>query len=127
MKAIYRKRLLKLAAFLAGPVARAEKRSGNQKFDMRTYASHRGNIGLRKKECNTSACALGWASKLWPRTFNFNEEGWFLIDGRFLGDWSQPGEFFGLTNENARLAFSGSFVRTVKEEVAILRKLAAGK
>ena len=132
MNAIHRKRLLKLADFLAGPVARAAKRNKARKFDLSLYASS-PKIGLTRNKCGTSACALGWASVVFPRTFKIGEE--FLpgecamiMDGKELSEPEDAKDFFGLTHEEAHKAFSADFERrTIPQEVAVLLKLAAGK
>ena len=131
MKAIHRKRLLKLADFLAGPVARAAKRNKARKLDMENYASST-EIGLRKVDCGTSACALGWATKVWPRVFQLfkpdfadDAEVWLSMDGYSCSGPEQVGKFFGLDYDESEYAF-GPTRRSIPQEVAILRKLAAG-
>ena len=136
MKTIHRKRLLKLAAFLAGPVARAAKRNKARKFNLDHYANS-VNLGLRKNECGTSACALGWATQVFPRTFRLGKELKDLngdkycglrMNGKYLHDPEDARDFFGLSYNEAYKAFSAEFSqRTIPQEVAILRKLAAGK
>lgn len=130
MKAIHRKRLLKLAAFLAGPVARAAKRNKAKKLNMSWFAN-KPVIGLTKKLCGTSACALGWATLVFPKALKLQECGTracvFMDDGIHHPTAKHIGEsFFGLDAERSALAF-GSTNRTIPQEVAILRKLAAGR
>ncbi len=127
MKAIHRKRLLKLAAFLAGPVARAAKRNKAKKLNMRLFASD-SKIGLSKAECGTSACALGWATLVFPRVFSLYDSSIAVgvkMHGTPCGLFG-AGNFFGLNSDESEHAF-GPWRRTIPQEVAILRKLAAGK
>ena len=132
MTPIHRKRLRKLADFLAGPVARAAKRNKAQKFDMTCYANN-ANLGLRKEQCGSAACALGWATHVFPRVFKIGDGGngdyALQMNGEDLYDPETAGEdFFGLTMDEATEAFGGEHEgRTIAEEVAILRRLAGGK
>lgn len=141
-----RARLLKLADFLAGPVARAEKRTGRRKFDMEFFCSWNGEkgkefkagavmapqkVGLTKDLCNTAACALGWATVVFPRLLKL-EGGDVVYKGNAKGydGWGPPTdgaaatEVFGTTDEqNEKLWFSG-WRRKPKDAAKVIRRIA---
>lgn len=134
MNAIQRRRLLKLADYLEGPVSRAAKRSKHKKFDMSKYGNSK-RLGLSKNMCNTAGCALGWATNVFPRTFRLRG-GWNPDDCQlqFNGLYEEASEsfpgaqhFFGLTPEQAEKAFSADNHRNVRQEAALLRRLARAK
>jgi len=135
MNKVHRRRILKLAAFLAGPVKRAAKRSGRRKLNMEEYANS-CEIGLKPIQCGTSACALGWATLVFPRSLSLNyfdperahedeafKAAWPYLNGERM-DFSEIGEaFFGMDSWQAEKAF-GPTRRTIDQEVTVLRKIA---
>jgi len=133
MNATQRKRLRKLADFLAGPVARAHARvekTGGRKFFM-GYFANATKIGLTKELCGTTACALGWATRVFPRTFELQgPEGHVIVapKGGKVQDLSpRTREFFGLDIDQEDDAFYCGYARTPQEEAKLLRSLAAGR
>lgn len=121
---VTRWRRLKLAAFLEGPVAAAEERTGRQKLNMAHWRSGDKSIplGLSESQCGTSACAIGWATVLWPRRWTFK-----IIDGQYYpsldGDGSifyAASEFFGIPYEQSKRLF-GPDPATPKEKARQLR------
>lgn len=129
----HKTRLLKLANYLAGPVARADDRvkkleGGGGKFHMDYYANAK-KIGVEPNLCHTSGCALGYATVLFPKSLRIIQTvpGTFVVQpirshfsvSRFAG------EFFGLKMDEVDEAFYSGYDRTPREEAAILRRLAA--
>jgi hypothetical protein len=135
MRAIHKKRIRKLAAYLAGPVARADakaRRKGRFKFDMITWCQWNNNeaerkhhygypnrVGLDKAHCGTAACALGWATAIFPQLR--------LSCGQVVGN---SRGFFGMDHRQFSKAFTpldkvGMIaVRTPKEAARALRAIA---
>jgi len=134
MNATQRRRLRKLADFLAGPVARAHarvKKTGGRKFFMGFFANAT-KIGLTKEMCGTTACALGWATRVFPRTFELQgREGHVIVapkGGEVQDLAAHTREFFGLDEDQADDAFYlCEYARTPQEEAKLLRSLAAGR
>jgi len=116
---------LKLAAFLAGPVARAEKRSKHRKLDMCRYASHQ-TIGLTKKDCGTSACALGWATQVFPGHWDATNPIYPMLKRGSISPEADAMRFFGIDRDAVNRVF-GTLERTVQEEASVLRKVATGE
>lgn len=147
MKAIHKKRLRKLAAFLAGPVARADAKAraerGVKKFDMSHWCGWNApdpathplaeptEVGLTKALCGTSACALGWGTRVFPRALMFKNGAVVYRNGPPKGtpeDETWPGvSFFGLTHWQAEYAFLTGWRRSAKQAAAVLRALARGE
>lgn len=84
MKAIYKKRLLKLADFLYNNVS-------TRNFDLASYTDYPSckyrednddvwsdlnpdklASGLKNKDCGTTACALGWSPIVFPRQLKYD-------------------------------------------------------
>lgn len=137
MNTIHKRRILKLAAFLAGPVARADARAqarGKYKFNMKHWCGWNDErddkaptkVGLTKNLCNTSACALGWATNLWPKQL-YLRNGLVKLRGSRRYGLDAAVDFFGLDAIQAEHAFAVGFSRTPKEEATMLRKIAAGR
>lgn len=130
-------RLLTLAWFLRTKVPR-------KRFEMCSYAEvgvrllNVGSVGhmevFEKKpaNCGTSACALGWATAVFPSKFALLED----VDGRNFNitvdvrtkkaaeyDGHIVAKFFGLDEYECSFAF-GPTERTPKQEAKILENLA---
>jgi len=137
---IHKARIRKLADFLATVVHKADVRvrkatenSGEprEKFDMGYWAEGIGKdkkLGVTKAKCGTSACAMGWATVVFPRTIHLNED-----DGDFIPQMIRKPkiaceeigiEFFGMTEEQADDAFLSGLSRSAKDEAAVLRQIA---
>jgi len=124
MNLIEKARIIKLADFLDGPLYAANERTGGQKFDMEHWSNDMP-LGVTKKHCGSSACAMGWATVVFPRSLKMNEE-WVpvmrnneAIHGEHIGP-----EFFGMTDLQADDAFLSGFNRGPKEEAGVLRGIA---
>lgn len=67
------RRRMKLAAFLAGPVANAQIRTGHTKLVMDRWKDIPAgcSLGVGVHQCNSSACALGWATVVFPDRWSF--------------------------------------------------------
>lgn len=125
MKEIHKKRLLKLAEFL-------EERVPEARFNMDFWAlDDDGRIGavpLASPKCKTAACALGWATALFPRSLALTEGPRYadvvhLATGKRNEQAAQ--EFFGLTFNEVRLLFMSSFDMNSKEKATQIRKFVA--
>ena len=137
MNKIQRARILKLAAFIAGPVAKADakaRKKGRYKFDMGSWCEWNNwdverqeylprKIGLTRNLCDTSACALGWATVVFPRHLQLDNGVVSLRGTKKFSDLAAM-NFFGLTIEQSRVAFSNGTSRSAKEEAALLRGMA---
>ncbi len=122
------RRLTKLADFMDALPAKARKH-----FDMGTYFDHEGGhsvrspyAALKKFDCGTVACALGWACMV-PEFrrggLRFNRSG----SPTFKGTWGET--FFTEGDEEAEFIYNGvfvddlcEFVRTPKQWAAHCRK-----
>ena len=129
MTKIHKARIRKLATYLAGPVARAEARvnkkdSGAHKFDMGTWASA-PKIGLTKRLCGTTACAMGWATAVFPRhiRLGIGDVPCLVSNSSIRGD-DIGGPFFGMSYDQSLRAFMSGMKRTPKEEAEVLRQIA---
>jgi len=129
-------RLLTLAWFLKTQVPR-------QHFDMGSYVAG-PNLktdpalpDLHEPVCGTSACALGWATVVFPRQFMLRAEGYNPALGGWIRYLYSPDsndsldfesdyvqEFFGLNFAECRVAFDAEHVRTPKQEAKVLEDLA---
>lgn len=137
MKAIHRRRLRKLADFLAGPVHRADLRErrlhGRKKFTMGAWSCYNNAADIRKNDwldpseigltpnlCNTAGCALGWATVAFPRSLKLEDGGVYLCDDP-NGD---PGTFFGLDNDQFDTLFLSGWKMNARQKAAQIRKVA---
>lgn len=115
MKIFQKKRLLKLADFLS-------RRVPEKHFHMGRWGMS-GNLSLRPRECNTSGCALGWATVL------FKHQGYTMGRGgpHYCGTWglSSAVLFFGIPENSVyKLFFSDVFSRglTAKQVARRIRR-----
>lgn len=134
-----RERILKLADFLEGPLAEAERRTGRRKFDMERYSSYVDDpafekraprkVGVTKELCNTAACALGWATVVFPRSLKLSGEysDVNLIHGSAGSAEMDAEKFFGMSEHQVSKAFYTGWKRTPAAAAKILRSIAGGK
>lgn len=152
MNKIQAKKLLRLADFLDKKVSRKTGKQGQAKFNMGHFFHKSPDCkaerpGLGTVSCGTSACALGWATALWPKDLRIRIEnephvchvwcpkpclwrdmplvGTVILKGRKKGeeeeDFAAAQAFFGLTKGESYKLFGG-FRRTAKREAEIIRK-----
>lgn len=120
MKKLHKDRLLKLAAFLRTvPI---------KQFDMGWWveADKKGhNHEHASLKCGTTACALGWATAVFPQLYYDVETSSILIKNHEYDNYELNEEtakvFFGLTEDGFEDLFMGS-AKTGKEEAAIIEK-----
>ena len=121
MNKIQAGRLLTLAYYLKTEVSK-------DKFYMRSYCS--GNPSeLLDNSCGTSACALGWASVVFPQRFSLFH-GRLMLSAGLKYEIGYYGNtvcrYFGLSSDEASWLF-GPFTRTPKEEARMIEKLVLEK
>lgn len=112
-------RLLKLAEFL-------ETKVPSEHFDMGTW----GDGDFKKHECRSVACALGWATAVFPRSLKLMGDG--IDEAAEVLHWktgttgtNAAQEFFGLTHDEATdLFMPGNGNDTVKQVTKNIRKVA---
>ncbi len=123
------RRLLTLATYLRTRVIA---------LNMRSYACGvwSGSSEIDIHTCGTTACALGWATVVWPETFSLyvdrvsgtRQTARLRVDGRPRFCTDRPiQEFFGLSYIECVHAFGDSAVRTSVQEADILEQLARDK
>jgi hypothetical protein len=126
-------RLLTLAWFLRTQVEA-------ERFSMRTMCTCVLKSGARRDispQCGTTACALGWATHIWPETFSLRARGLVspgestaldlcaVEDGVAIGTTNRRVlNFFGLDVYEADWAFGGQHIRTPVQEAEVLEALA---
>lgn len=126
-------RLLTLAWFLRTQVEA-------ERFNMRSMCTYVLTRRCRRNippHCGTTACALGWATHIWPETFVLRYRGLHVAGSREALELCsvQGGEalstthrevlnFFGLATYEADWAFGGQHCRTPREEAGVLEALA---
>lgn len=95
MKAIHKRRLLKLAKHLK------HGKLGHKKFDFGTY----NNVSVAK--CGTAGCALGECPILWPRYWKFTTTGVTRpqFQDSFFSEGDSAKEWFGLSEEESNHLF----------------------
>lgn len=117
MNAKHKARLLKLAKFLREEVKPEE-------FDL-GYFIYTGpgfkppaDVFHMSHWCGTTACALGWATRIWPKEF------WFSTTGDCASFKSKDGlygeQFFGITDDQWEYLFGCNRVRSPKQEARII-------
>ncbi len=121
MNAAQEGRLLQLAEFLRTQVKEEE-------FDLRYFATGHLAAGAGHSMCGTTACALGWASVVWPETFSLYmaspTNGRLVCRGERIGvDALCIQDFFGLDRSDCVYAFGSGHHRTRKEEAVVLELL----
>lgn len=111
------KRLLELAAFL--------RTIPERQFDLWDFAGSTSGLlldGLKRRmslDCNTTACAIGWATALWPKQFWFSKEGYMkTADGE--DDYGEL--FFAVSDDQWEMLFSPGVKRTAKQEAAFIER-----
>ena len=127
MNKIQAGRLLTLAYFLKTEVP-------PELFDMYSYCSRRlSGLGFPKEhlgECGTTACALGWATVVFPQKFRFGPTGGIVPIGpdnpsntpiRYSYEPYQ--KFFGISAEEAEQLFASCHNRSPLEEAAVIEEL----
>lgn len=136
-------RLLKLASFLRTEVP-------PDKFDMKWFTNARGD-GICLQDCGTTACALGWATVVFPGEFHFdghcgtirhkgmNDTRTVIYSGKFFGVSTDFGscesdcEFSEYDDENEddysewSYLFGDYHIRTPAEEADIIENFVASK
>ena len=117
MNKIQAERLLTLAWFLRTEV-------DPSKFNMYVYAN-----GFKLHACNTSGCALGWATVCFPNLLRigkkFDEPAIAPPRMRSVNFYSPYIQnLFGLTEKECHTAFSFIHKRTPKQEAVVLERLA---
>lgn len=113
-------RLLTLASFLRTEVPR-------KNFDMSSYWKNEADEleipDLAQHKCGTSACAMGWATRVWPNIFKLNEFGGFSYRGSDSSHSSMSVRaFFGLDFDEACDLFGYKWRRTPKQEASEIEK-----
>ncbi len=112
-----RQRLRKLADFLETEVKRGW-------FDLGTFATH----GFTKKECGSTACALGWTPSAFPRsgTKLARVAGVFIFKFRSLTGFTAGAKFYDIGLGDSLDLFSPSFYPQGKTgKAAVVRKIRA--
>lgn len=117
-------RLLTLAYFL-------KTRVSVKNFNMESWGENTDGTrpDLKKHQCGTTACALGWASEVFPKEFYFDGDGSFnCTRGGLVGGTC---EFFGVSsdcrNDEWEYLFGADNVRTPKEEAAVIEEFVKSK
>lgn len=112
-------RLLTLAYFLKTRVDPA-------KFDMRSYCNPDDDL----TSCGTTACAMGWATVVFPEQFELRGDDVVCHDGLRIGEI----EFFGLARDESFSPggdwdhlFGGRHARTPKQEAKVIEDFVAKK
>lgn len=123
MKKIYKDRLLKLAKFLREEVPDSE-------FDLSCYVTWNADLPESKDgrahmahNCGETACALGWATCLWPDNF------WFTGNGTVRDlRWNiSPQGFFDIDYQEWDYLFGPDHERTPKQEAKIIERFARNR
>jgi len=124
MKRIHRERLQKLARFL--------KTIPEELFDMTHWMELDKNGHMHRKasiKCGTPACAMGWATSIFPELYYESEWAEIKIKGHtYSSSLSQRSletakVFFGVSNAGFRKLFSGIHEnRTVKQEIEVIER-----
>jgi hypothetical protein len=105
VKAVHKKRLLKLAAHLRGG------KLGHERFDFRYINADDEGRELNHNGCGSVGCALGECPIAFPRLWKFRSGKPRLIRLRpFDGDWQNETfqsarRFFGISDDEARHLF----------------------
>jgi hypothetical protein len=107
-----RERLAKLANFLRHDVRLIKtcRQSADFKFDLRAWASA-DKIGLGRARCNTSACAVGWATTIFRRQ-GFKLEAASPVNRNIVPvykdkrNWEAVQEFFAISDAESSQLFS---------------------
>lgn len=118
-RTLNKRRLLKLADFLEHEVK-------PHWFDLLSFASE----GFLKRECGSTACALGWAPTCFPRSglslnqsfpaFRYTPKG----GGRRHGGYAAAEVFFGLSDEQSSYLFSPpSYEPKRRGRMAVVRRI----
>jgi hypothetical protein len=98
MNRTHKRRLLKLADFLATQVK-------PEKFDLTTFVNKVNEYGGCRvftnpedyTKCGTTACAVGWCPIVFPKTFKLNRKGNIALIARpRLCNFKAAKEYFGL-------------------------------
>ena len=71
MNAVQRKRLTKLRDFMRDGFNKTG-RNGKLSYKEDFYLGHWAVPGFKEKECGTTACALGWATTIFPRSLRLS-------------------------------------------------------
>lgn len=114
-------RLLTLAWFLKTEVPEDE-------FKMSSFCGEK-RTGHMKHECGTTACALGWATAIWPETFSLRpsaliDESVLQVRGRYTSYYDAPIRgWFGIDKGEALDTF-GPSARSAAQVAADLEQLA---
>ena len=144
MDSIQEKRMLKLADYLENVVSKHPiGKDGQKKFDMafwflRSAGCKATKPGITPASCGTSACALGWATVVFPRQLKLTRpelvDDWFTdATGKYQSDvkfgnkdgFLAAAAFFGITEDAADDLF-GPENRSAKQEAKILRSFVKG-
>lgn len=122
-------RLLTLARFLRNEV-------DPKNFDMNSYYDKLGCENgwipnLKEPKCGTTACALGWCSRIWPKLFRlkngfclFSVNETFVSIGMFE---SAIANFFGLRCIDVSTLFYPERDRTPKQEAKSIERFVKSK
>lgn len=121
------RRLWLLRNYLAGPVRRAEKREGRTKFDMSSWSGTNTFLGSPTQPdaekivgtvphlCNTTACALGWATRVFPGDLRLSKFGgirWYSEDldnvSQSHNEHEAAARFFGISFIDASRLFGSN-------------------
>ena len=121
-------RLLTLAYFL-------KKQVPEEQFDLRTFLSCK-NWSLANVQaiaqafidgapkCGTTACALGWATHVFPYKFRITQFGAFAVDGVVFGSCVPAVcDFFGITVPDWEYLFGGGNRRSARQEAKVIEQL----
>lgn len=125
------RRLLELADFLERNVIDYRERRGAMRYYHDTWC-------LTKDECQTTACAMGWAgeAKMFGLTFNATEEEFFL-NGQPIDALAAAMKVFEIDGPTALYLFAGNprpehlpdslhyFAETRDQVISVLREVAA--
>ena len=118
-------RILKLAEFV--------EKLPRRKLDMRVVGVLNGGKKLDPVRCRSAACAMGWATVVFPRDFQFHNDD---LKGHITPKWRRPrsdddsivviSQFMGIPRSDAQVLFGigKPGYRTPRQVAAGLRKYA---
>ncbi len=123
---IYDKRLLKLAAFLRNHVPEKLLNMGLWvDIDRKGHKHKHANLN-----CETPACALGWATAIFPElSYNWTTHQ-IVLKGKTKAIQRTVKEFFNVEwgdNYSTGVRLFGPFRRTPEEEAQIIEQFVAGR
>lgn len=123
----YAQRRFQLAAFLLGPIAASERATGARRLQQDCYydTPNGDASALNVAACNTSACALGWATKVFPEDLYLEVGNVYSHKNPLLGIRLGQ-EFFGVSERTADRLF-GFEAATPKQKAAELLAVKDGE